>query len=139
MSRLRQASTAIVGSPPLGSDPTDLPTLGYGTRSGDGSLSPFAKSVPQTRVSARRGEARNQPEAPSNLRRVTYQTPKTIGEVVRLIERRAYVLPAIQREFVWDREQIEELFDSLLREYPIGVLFGRSPNRFNPATSSTTL
>lgn len=59
--------------------------------------------------------------APSNLRRVTYQTPKTIGEVVRLIERRAYVLPAIQREFVWDREQIEELFDSLLREYPIGA------------------
>jgi hypothetical protein len=52
---------------------------------------------------------------------VSYQTPKTIAEVVRLIERRAYVLPAIQREFVWDREQIEELFDSLMREYPIGA------------------
>ncbi len=52
---------------------------------------------------------------------MSYQTPKTIADAVRLIERRAYVLPAIQREFVWDREQIEELFDSLLREYPIGA------------------
>ncbi len=30
------------------------------------------------------------------------------------------MLPAIQREFVWNAEQIEKLFDSLLRGYPIG-------------------
>jgi hypothetical protein len=36
------------------------------------------------------------------------------------------VLPAIQREFVWDPEQIRTLFDSLLRGYPIGsFLFWR--------------
>ena len=29
-------------------------------------------------------------------------------------------LPAIQREFVWDTDQIVQLFDSVLREYPIG-------------------
>ncbi|MFC6907080.1 DUF262 domain-containing protein [Halalkalicoccus tibetensis] len=29
-------------------------------------------------------------------------------------------LPAIQREFVWDTEQIIKLFDSVLRDYPIG-------------------
>lgn len=29
-------------------------------------------------------------------------------------------LPAIQREFVWSAEKTEALFDSLLREYPIG-------------------
>jgi len=29
-------------------------------------------------------------------------------------------LPAIQREFVWDTEQIVQLFDSVLREYPVG-------------------
>lgn len=52
---------------------------------------------------------------------MSYQTPKTIAEAVRLVERRSYVLPAIQREFVWSREQIEELFDSLLRGYPIGA------------------
>ena len=33
-----------------------------------------------------------------------------------------YFLPAIQREFVWSSEKTEELFDSLLRGYPIGTL-----------------
>ena len=31
-----------------------------------------------------------------------------------------YVLPAIQREFVWKPEKICALFDSLMRGYPIG-------------------
>ena len=31
-----------------------------------------------------------------------------------------YFLPAIQREFVWEPEQIEKLFDSILGDYPIG-------------------
>jgi hypothetical protein len=31
-----------------------------------------------------------------------------------------YFLPAIQREFVWDPDQIETLFDSILGDYPIG-------------------
>ena len=30
-----------------------------------------------------------------------------------------YLLPAIQREFVWDTYQIARLFDSLMRDYPI--------------------
>lgn len=32
-----------------------------------------------------------------------------------------YWLPNIQRAFVWKEKQIERLFDSLLREYPIGT------------------
>ena len=31
-------------------------------------------------------------------------------------------LPNIQRPFVWSEEQIERLYDSILREYPIGTL-----------------
>ena len=31
-------------------------------------------------------------------------------------------LPNIQRPFVWNEEQIERLYDSILREYPIGTL-----------------
>lgn len=31
-------------------------------------------------------------------------------------------LPNIQRAFVWKEEQITKLFDSILREYPIGTL-----------------
>lgn len=33
-----------------------------------------------------------------------------------------YWLPNIQRPFVWDEDQIERLFDSIMRQYPIGTL-----------------
>lgn len=49
-----------------------------------------------------------------------YQTPITIKRALEAIHSREFVLPAIQREFVWRPEQICQLFDSLLRQYPIG-------------------
>ena len=49
-----------------------------------------------------------------------YQTPITIKRALDAIHSRDYVLPAIQREFIWRPEQICQLFDSLLRQYPIG-------------------
>ena len=52
---------------------------------------------------------------------MAYETPTTIKDVIDNIKRRQYVLPAIQREFVWDTEQIETLFDSLMRDYPIST------------------
>jgi hypothetical protein len=51
---------------------------------------------------------------------MAYQTPITIKRALDAIHSREYVLPAIQREFVWRPEQICQLFDSLLRHYPIG-------------------
>ena len=33
-----------------------------------------------------------------------------------------YLLPDIQREYIWDSEQIENLFDSILRGYPINSI-----------------
>ena len=51
---------------------------------------------------------------------MAFQTPITIYQAIRHIENRKYVLPAIQREFVWPTRRIERLFDSLMREYPIG-------------------
>src|SRR4051812_15706454 len=55
-----------------------------------------------------------------------FETPITIRDVIDRIERRQYLLPGIQREFVWKPEQIIRLFDSLLRGYPIGsFLFWR--------------
>lgn len=45
--------------------------------------------------------------------------PIRISDVIRGINR-DYFLPAIQREFVWDPDQIEKLFDSILGDYPIG-------------------
>lgn len=52
---------------------------------------------------------------------MSYQTPITIKESIDKIRKRKYVLPSIQREFVWGAEQIERLFDSLMRDYPIGT------------------
>ncbi|MBA3822745.1 MAG: DUF262 domain-containing protein [Ktedonobacterales bacterium] len=42
----------------------------------------------------------------------------TIATVIKRINER-YFLPAIQREFVWKPEQIVQIFDSLMRGYPI--------------------
>ena len=51
---------------------------------------------------------------------MAFQTPITIMKTLGFIERSEYVLPAIQREFVWEHSKIERLFDSLMRGYPIG-------------------
>lgn len=44
---------------------------------------------------------------------------KTIKFCIDNIKKDKFVMPAIQREFVWKPEQIEELFDSLMQGYPI--------------------
>lgn len=49
-----------------------------------------------------------------------YGEPVTIASTLRKIQEGTLVLPAIQREFVWEGPQIERLFDSVLRGYPIG-------------------
>lgn len=51
---------------------------------------------------------------------MAFETPITIKDAVENIYTRKYLLPAIQREFVWSTDQIEVLFDSLMRDYPIG-------------------
>ena len=51
---------------------------------------------------------------------MAFETPISVREAITLINERKYVLPAIQREFVWKPEQIVRLFDSLLTGFPIG-------------------
>ena len=51
-----------------------------------------------------------------------YQQPQSIREIVKKIESNDWVLPNIQRKFVWDKERICMLFDSILQGYPIGTL-----------------
>ncbi|MDX9989976.1 DUF262 domain-containing protein [Thiothrix unzii] len=45
---------------------------------------------------------------------------KSIYQSVRDIDEGRMFLPALQRRFVWGRSQIELLFDSIMRGYPIG-------------------
>lgn len=57
-----------------------------------------------------------------------YKPGGTIAEALGRIQSKQYVLPAIQREFVWKPEQIERLFDSLMQGYPFGTfLFWKVP------------
>lgn len=49
-----------------------------------------------------------------------YQAPITVKTALDRIWKHEYVLPAIQREFVWKPEQIYKLFDSLMQGFPVG-------------------
>ena len=63
---------------------------------------------------------------------MSYQTPVTIANTLDRIERHEIVLPAIQREFVWQPEQIYALFDSLMQGYPFGTfLFWKVNHEYN--------
>jgi uncharacterized protein with ParB-like and HNH nuclease domain len=62
-------------------------------------------------------------------------TNMTIKDAVGKISSGDIYLPAIQRKFVWKHTQIEKLFDSLMREYPIGtflfwMLNGENINKY---------
>lgn len=59
---------------------------------------------------------------------MSYQTALTIENVIKNIDSKKYLLPSIQREFVWNTKQIEQLFDSLMMDYPINsFLFWEVP------------
>lgn len=46
---------------------------------------------------------------------------KRIAQVIAEIDQSKIYLPALQRKFVWGKHQIQLLFDSLMRNYPIGT------------------
>lgn len=50
-----------------------------------------------------------------------YKPGGTIKAALEQIDKNRYVLPAIQREFVWSPDQICRLFDSLMQGYPFGT------------------
>ena len=48
-----------------------------------------------------------------------FQTPIKIKDAIDAIVARQYLLPAIQRKFVWSSGKVEALFDSIMQGYPI--------------------
>lgn len=44
-----------------------------------------------------------------------------ITNIVSQIDNKEIVLPAIQRDFVWDEDRITQMFDSIMRGYPLGI------------------
>lgn len=51
-----------------------------------------------------------------------FQSPITIYNAIQRIKAHEMLLPSFQREFVWNSYQIENLFDSLMRGYPISSM-----------------
>lgn len=47
--------------------------------------------------------------------------PTTVVDLIKQVNQDLY-LPAIQREFVWEHDKIERLFDSIMADFPIGSL-----------------
>ncbi len=50
-----------------------------------------------------------------------FMPQRTISDVLKGVFQHDFILPAIQREFVWNKSQICRLFDSLMLGYPIGT------------------
>lgn len=48
-----------------------------------------------------------------------FQPPVTVFDAISRISCHDYLLPAIQRDYVWKQHQVTWLFDSLMRSYPI--------------------
>lgn len=60
-----------------------------------------------------------------------YKPGGTINALLTDLEQHTYVLPAIQREFVWSSEQICRLFDSMMQGYPFGTMLFWKINQEN--------
>ena len=57
---------------------------------------------------------------------------KTIKQALEDISNQKMIIPAMQRNFVWPESKITDLFDSLMKDYPIGtfLLWDVSPDKF---------
>jgi uncharacterized protein with ParB-like and HNH nuclease domain len=53
---------------------------------------------------------------------MSFFPPLSVADAIQKIDYNQYLLPAIQRDFVWSHTQIETLFDSLMQGYPIGSM-----------------
>jgi uncharacterized protein with ParB-like and HNH nuclease domain len=62
---------------------------------------------------------------------MSFYPPLSLSDVIDRIEYNQYLLPAIQRDFVWSHTQIEMLFDSSMQGYPIGSMLFWKANRTN--------
>ncbi len=51
-----------------------------------------------------------------------FQSPITIGQVLERVSSKEILLPSFQREFEWSTEQIQNLFDSIMKGYPFSSM-----------------
>ena len=60
-----------------------------------------------------------------------FQPAVPVAKILEGVHNSEYVLPAIQREFVWKPEQIARLFDSIMQGDPFGTFLFWKVDRAN--------
>ncbi|AIG98447.1 hypothetical protein AFULGI_00016880 [Archaeoglobus fulgidus DSM 8774] len=61
------------------------------------------------------------------LTKVDKETVENLVE--ELMVKKNYLLPAFQREFVWDEEDIKDFIDSIIKGFPVGAVILWKPSR----------
>ena len=51
-----------------------------------------------------------------------------IKEIIPKLETGRYILPSFQRQYVWDEDDIKDLIDSIINNYPIGTIILWKPS-----------
>jgi len=51
-----------------------------------------------------------------------------IGTLIEELETGKYFLPSFQRQYVWDEDNIKDLIDSIVNNYPIGTIILWKPS-----------
>lgn len=49
--------------------------------------------------------------------------PDNLGNMMIAVQKGQYRVPQFQREYVWEKTKVMDLFDSIYKEYPIGSFF----------------
>ena len=63
--------------------------------------------------------------------------PSKVGDLVRDVRNGRIGLPDLQRPFVWKDSKVRELFDSMLKGYPIGyIMLWESPANYEDRKST---
>ena len=52
-----------------------------------------------------------------------------ISQIISAIDNEQLFVPVFQREYVWKRENVKSLFDSLIKDYPFGTMLTWSTNK----------
>jgi len=70
-----------------------------------------------------------------------YISTHTISNILHLMENGGLAVPAFQRGFVWRKENIKQLFESINGGLPIGILIAveHEPKHFEAASNELTL
>src|SRR4051794_15261833 len=92
-----------------------------------GSAALIRRRIPAKLITLHHGNQGHVMASKAELQKAPQPTVDRVEELAARILNGDIILPKFQREFVWSKRQVIELWDSIARNYPIGsVLLWRS-------------